>query len=91
MSESGRPKNHAAVADAVRQALAYSTEAEAIQLIEASGIDIEDGEERPPLIHATTSGKLKVVDWLISKGAKITISCHTDYPDDYSNAAGGGI
>ena len=71
MSRPGRPRKHDPAADQVRQAIVYSAEDDAIDLIRESGVNIPDGEARTPLIHATREGKHGIIEWLLAHGADI--------------------
>ncbi|MBL8824166.1 MAG: ankyrin repeat domain-containing protein [Planctomycetia bacterium] len=59
------------MADKIRQAIQYSSPDEAISLIQQSEVDLLDGEEQTPLIHASIHGKLDILSWLINHGAAI--------------------
>ena len=61
MAHSRQPRQHASLADEVRQAIAYATASEAIRLIENGAIDVLDGEFRTPLFHAAIAGKVDVL------------------------------
>ena len=69
MARPGRPRNHDAAAERIRQAIDYSSDEEAIRLIQKADVDIPDGEARAPLINAALKGKEKIVSWLIGHGA----------------------
>jgi ankyrin repeat protein len=71
MAHSRQPRQHASLADEVRQAIAYATASEAIRLIENGAVDVLDGEFRTPLLHAAIAGKVDVLSWLIEHGADI--------------------
>lgn len=61
MAHSRQPRQHASLADEVRQAIAYATASEAIRLIENGAVDVLDGEFRTPLFHAAIAGKVDVL------------------------------
>jgi len=71
MARPGRPRNHDASAELIRQAIDYSSDEEAITLIEKGDINILDGEARTPLINAALKGKKMIVSWLIEHDADI--------------------
>lgn len=71
MARPGRPRKHDAIADQIRQAIDYASEAEAIALIAKGDVDIVDGDARTPLVHAAFKGKKGIVSWLLTNGADI--------------------
>ena len=71
MARPGRPRNHAPIADEIRQAISYSKTEDALALIKHAEIDVLDGDGRTPLIHAAFEGKMEIVAAVLSNGANI--------------------
>ncbi|WP_152439511.1 MULTISPECIES: ankyrin repeat domain-containing protein [unclassified Marinobacter] len=73
MAKGGRPRKHDPLADDISFAIEAMKNKEAISLLTDVSVDILDGEGRTPLIYASFSGNLEILQWLIHQGAQLDV------------------
>lgn len=71
MAKSGRPRKHDPLADEISFAIGDMKNEKAISLISEASVDILDGEGRTPLIYASFSGNIEMLQWLIHHGSNL--------------------
>ncbi len=73
MATPDRPKQHDAIADEIRQAIAYSTYEETVELIKNNNVNILDGDDQTPLMYSIIYNKKEVFNWLLQQNVDVNI------------------
>ena len=71
MGKAGRLRKHDPVAVEISFAIEAMNNDVAKKLIAKSNVDVLDGESRTPLIYASLSNNIEMLEWLVNNGANI--------------------